>query len=44
MEVGKIASIKQVQINQSFNQENKKKRKKEEITLSFSEVLKSLNN
>lgn len=44
MEVGKIASIKQVQINQGFNQQNKKKRKKEEIILSFSEVLKSVNH
>lgn len=44
MEISKVASIRQVQINKNLNQQYKKKRKKGEIGLSFSDVLKSVGH
>lgn len=44
MRIGKVENIRQMQIGKNLDKENKKKNKKGEKVLSFSEVLKLVSN
>lgn len=44
MGIGKVTNIKQVQMNKKLDQPNKKKHKKGEKGLSFSDVLRSVTH